>query len=237
VKSIARFLQPPDRCEYLEQQTWQLEYEQFAEISADEYRSRLLEGWRRFGHTLFRPQCPTCRACQALRVRTADFRPNRSQQRCRKRNDGVVELSIGEPTIDAGSFGLYRQYHHFQHLRKHWPAPDDIHPLIYIDLFVSNPFPAEQWTYRIDSTLVAIGYVDCLHDALSAIYFFYDPEQSRRGLGTYNILMLIDEAKRRNLPYLHLGYFVPGAPSMQYKANFRPFELLTTDSSWKEPFE
>ena len=36
------------------------------------------------------------------------------------------------------------------------------------------------------------------------------------------------------LPYIYLGYWVPGCRTMQYKINFRPCELLHPDGVWRE---
>ena len=43
---------------------------------------------------------------------------------------------------------------------------------------------------------------------VSAVYSFFDPQDPRRGLGTYMILWLADAAARRGLPYVYLGYWI-----------------------------
>jgi arginine-tRNA-protein transferase len=68
---------------------------------------------------------------------------------------------------------------------------------------------------------------------LSAIYFFYDPDERPRSLGTWNVLCLIDEAVRRALPYVYLGYYVPGCSSMEYKPRFVPNEIRGEDGVWR----
>ena len=87
--------------------------------------------------------------------------------------------------------------------------------------------------------MIGVGYVDVLEDArqrggLSAIYFFYDPQESQRSLGTYNVLCVIDEAKRRRLPYAYLGYYVEGCASMSYKTRFVPNQLRGPDGVWRD---
>ncbi len=67
---------------------------------------------------------------------------------------------------------------------------------------------------------------DVLSDGLSMVYSFFDPEQSRRGLGTYMILERIARARRMGLPYVYLGYWVDGSAKMAYKARFTPQERL-----------
>jgi arginine-tRNA-protein transferase len=69
---------------------------------------------------------------------------------------------------------------------------------------------------------------------LSAIYFFYEPEERRRSLGTWNVLCLIEEAARRGLPYVYLGYHVSGCRSLEYKANFRPNQRRDDDGVWRD---
>jgi arginine-tRNA-protein transferase len=68
---------------------------------------------------------------------------------------------------------------------------------------------------------------------LSAIYFFYDPDERDRSLGTWNVLCLLDAAVRRGLPYVYLGYFVEGCASMEYKVRFVPNELRGDDGAWR----
>ena len=58
-----------------------MRYEIVAHLSAAEYAERLLQGWRRFGHALFRPECSSCRECRSLRIGVDSFRANRSQRR------------------------------------------------------------------------------------------------------------------------------------------------------------
>ena len=45
--------------------------------------------------------------------------------------------------------------------------------------------------------------------------------------GTLNVLWLVEECRRRGVPWLYLGYHVAGSPSMAYKAGFRPHQVLS----------
>ena len=105
-------------------------------------------------------------------------------------------------------------------------------PSSYHSAFVCNPFPTEEWCYFRDGKLVGLGMVDSLGVGLSAIYFVHDPDHHRLGLGTWNVLCLIDEARRRRLPHVYLGYWVANCLSLAYKASFRPFEILGPDGTW-----
>jgi arginine-tRNA-protein transferase len=240
MESLFRYVASPSPCGYLPDRDWSMEYEYVRSMTRGEYLRRLLENWRRFGGMLFRPTCPSCSACRSLRVVVQKFRPDRSQRRSRQANDGALELRIGKPSLTRAKLDLYDRYHAFQSEHKGWPEHPAEDAASYARSFVHQPFAVEEWCYYRDTELVGVGYVDCLPDrgtgagGLSAIYFFYDPFERRRSLGTYNVLRLIEEARRRGMPYAYLGYFVEGSASMVYKARFVPNQLRDSDGTWRD---
>src|SRR5262249_996094 len=201
-----RFVVPPNQCHYLPEKVASLEYEVFTKISPAEYLTRMRDGWRRFGHALFRPRCPRCTACQTLRVPIERFRPNRSQPRAVAAN-ADLRVTIGTPAVEAERLALYDRFHAFQARNKSWPEHGPQDASEFAHSFVDNPFPTEEWRYFQGERLIGIGYADVLPEGMSAIYFFYDPDERRRSLGTFNVLCLIEAAARRRLPYLYLGYY------------------------------
>jgi arginine-tRNA-protein transferase len=74
--------------------------------------------------------------------------------------------------------------------------------------------------------------VDVVPVGLSAIYYYYEPEERARCLGTYNVLRVIAAAADRGLPHVYLGYYVAGCRSLEYKDRFRPNEVLGADGRW-----
>lgn len=230
--SLYSFIAPPSPCGYLPTEQWSLEYELIAAMSPADYMTLMREGWRRFGHMVFRPRCRSCNQCRSLRVDVHAFQPNRSQRRVVKANAESLRLVITSPAATAANLALYDRYHAFQKDFKDWPAhaPKEVDD--YRQSFVDNPFPTEEWRYFLGSTLVGVGYVDVLPAGLSAIYYFYDPDHRDRQLGTWNVLRLIEETRRRGLPHLYLGYYVPNCGSLEYKATFRPNEILHPDGEW-----
>ncbi|HKB35782.1 MAG TPA: arginyltransferase [Gemmataceae bacterium] len=233
MESLFTFVAPPDRCGYLPDQLWSLQYEYVAAMTPEEYRQRLLAGWRHFGSMLFRPRCPRCTACRSLRILVDRFHPDRSQRRARKANEDL-RLVIGAPSVSDEKLDLYDRYHTFQAGHRGWPAHAPKEPESYLDSFVNNPFPVREWCYYLGDKLLGVGYADDLPGCLSAIYFFYDPEQRDRSLGTFNVLCLIEHARRRRLEHVYLGYYVAGCLSMEYKPRFRPNQLLGTDGQWQD---
>ena len=219
------FTSPASSCDYLPDQERRIRYVLEPKLQPADYMSRLREGWRRFGPVMFRPECEACSSCQSLRVPTAAFCPSRSQRRVWLRNEREVELRIGNASLTHDRLELFTRFHSHGHETKGWPIPGEAEAEIGFHLL--NPFPIEEWSYWIDGRLVGIGYLDSLPEALSAIYFFHDPAEHRRSLGTFNVLKVIEAARARNLPYVYLGYFVAGCRSLEYKSNFRPNEIMT----------
>ena len=222
------FLSPPDQCPYLPDQLAQMRYELSVHLTPAEYMARLKEGWRRFGAVMFRHECPACQRCESLRVPVETFAPTASQKRVWRRNVDEITITVGEPASSPEKLALFRRFHEFGRQTKGWPG-DPGHDL---RMFTDNPFATEEWTYFVGERLVGVGYIDALPEGLSAIYFFHDPAEGKRSLGTFNILNAIDQARRRGLPHVYLGYYVEGCRSLEYKARFAPYEKLIGEREW-----
>ena len=81
--------------------------------------------------------------------------------------------------------------------------------------------------------VVAGLLTDWSGDGASAVYSFFDPGLSGRSLGNYMVLWLVEECRRRGLPYVYLGYWIEGSRKMSYKARFQPLETLGA-SGWQK---
>jgi leucyl-tRNA---protein transferase len=234
MESLFSYVAPPSPCGYLPEQLWSLEYEYVGEMTAAEYEVRMQAGWRHFGRMLFHPACKNCTACRSLRIPVAKFRPDRSQRRAWKLNQDEVRLEVGQPAVSRAKLKLYDRYHAFQSTSKGWPAHPAKDAESYCESFVRNPFEVQEWCYYLGCHLVAVGYVDDLPASHSAIYFYYDPEQRDRSLGTFNVLNILERARQAGKEFVYLGYYVQGCPSMEYKPRFRPNQLRGTDGQWQD---
>ena len=229
--SLYQFTTPARPCNYLPDRAARIDYDTVAALTAAEFADLLRAGWRRFGRSLFRPACPACSACQSLRVPVTAFAPDRSQRRALKANSDI-NLVVGRPGVSAERLELYDRFHAYQAEAVGWPDHPAKDPDDYLESFVENPYPTEEWRYYLGDTLVGVGYVDVVPVGLSAIYFYYDPDERGRSLGTFNVLRVIEAAAARRLPHVYLGYYVAGCRSLEYKARFGPNEVLRPDGTW-----
>ena len=71
---------------------------------------------------------------------------------------------------------------------------------------------------------MAVAVTDVLPNALSAVYTFFDPTLGRFSPGVFAILWQIDEARRRGLKHLYMGYWIADSKKMRYKDQYRPLE-------------
>jgi arginine-tRNA-protein transferase len=221
---IASFTSEPHTCAYLHDRPARNSYRLVFHLDPAEYSAALAKGWRRFGRVLFRPRCEPCRECVPIRVPVAEFRPSRTQRRVLRRNRDVV-VEVGEPWCDEERLELYRRHHADRERRCGWAATR-VDEDEYSESFVINCVSTLEFRYRLRGRLVAVAYVGEAEDALNSVYGFYDPAAARRRLGTFDVLVEIQEALQREKRYLYLGFLVTGCRSMAYKASYRPYELL-----------
>ena len=191
------------------------------------YDSLMQVNFRRNGSVVYRPSCRNCSDCRMIRIPVDAFRPNRSQERCRKTNrDLSVALEPAVPTDEKHA--LYERYLEARHSSE---APDDDAMDGSRDEFESFLYTScvntEDLVFRDrGGKLLAVSVLDREPRSLSAVYCYYDPDESaRRSLGTFNILTLVEEARRRELEYVYLGYWLGDSRKMSYKAAFRPSEI------------
>ncbi|HEV8035648.1 MAG TPA: arginyltransferase, partial [Yoonia sp.] len=88
-----------------------------------------------------------------------------------------------------------------------------------------TPIRSRLIEYTTDQDLTAVCLTDILDDGLSMVYSFFDPASEKLSLGTYVILDHIAIARELGLPYVYLGYWVPGSPKMDYKAKYKGLEV------------
>ena len=156
------------------------------------------------------------------------FKRNRSQERCFKKNN----LRVIEENLDYSEedFLLYSRYQKIRHNDLSSSLEDQKEE--YKNFLLTSNFISKRIKFFHDEELLMVSIVDYLNDGISAVYTFYDQDCLNQGLGTYSILWLIEKCKRESLPYLYLGYWIKENDKMNYKTKFKPFELFE-DKQWK----
>ena len=201
-----------------------------AQMTTEIYGDLLERGFRRSGGHVYAPHCPNCRSCIPTRVAAERFTPNRSQRRNLKQNADLDVFRM-PARADEEYYELYERY-----LKGCHPGGgmDDPTPESFETFLISDWCETLFVEFRRKDKLLGLAVTDLLPQGLSATYTFYDPDIGRqRGLGSYAILWQIEEAQRRHLPHLYLGYFIPECDKMNYKNRFRPAEGLI-DGEWRE---
>lgn len=184
------------------------------------YGQLLALGFRRSGDFFYRPHCRSCSACIPVRVPVARFAPNRSQRRVLRANREITVRSLPAGFREE-HYQLYRRYLEARHPEgiMAQSTRDD-----YRRFLCADWEGAGFYEFRVGPTLVAVTATDHLGEALSAVYTFYEPDCPERSLGTFAVLWLIEEARRRALDWLYLGFWIKDCRKMAYKFNFRPLE-------------
>lgn len=225
-------ISPEEKCPYLPDQLARHEFFLATEVDEDEFNTCLEQGFRKFGIYFFRPNCKTCKKCLPLRVRTKDFLPTKSQKRVLKKNEDIQVFY--KPL-------LYREeiYQLFiKHSKARFDQSENFNSSRedFIQTHFTPSTPALLSEFFLDEKLVAVGFLDLSNDALSSVYFIYDPDFHKRSLGIFGALKEIEFAKDTKRSFYYLGYFIKENNLMNYKNQFFPHEIYQWDSEvWKVP--
>ncbi|MCH2167395.1 MAG: arginyltransferase [Oceanicola sp.] len=230
------YVTAPQPCPYIE---GRMERKLFTALQGD-YSEKLndtlsKQGFRRSQNVLYRPSCADCSACLSARIRVADFKPSRTQRRVKRRNSDLLREATS-PWATEDQFALFRRYLDSRHASG---GMADMDIFEFAAMIEETPVRSRVVEYRLPedsvaeayeggiglSPLTAVCLTDVLDDGLSMVYSFYEPTMEKRSLGTHIILDHIEIAREANLPYVYLGYWVPGSPKMGYKANFDAVEI------------
>ncbi|MGE5608388.1 MAG: arginyltransferase [Bacillota bacterium] len=189
---------------------------------------RLMDAnFRRSGCVFYQPICRGCRACMQIRIPVERFTASKSQRRCWRRNQDVT-VTAGEPQATDEKFELYCRYVTQRHDGLMPDERESFEAFLY-----DSPVDTVEMCYRDgNGRLLAVGICDVCSKSLSSVYLYFDPDESRRGLGTYGALYEIHLTRQLGIAYYYLGYWIQGCGTMEYKASFRPYEVLRADGVW-----
>lgn len=194
-------------------------------LNSGTYNSLIEQGFRRSGDYVYRPGCLGCSACKSLRIPVHDFKLSRRHKRCLRTNS-EVRVQEQPAGYSPEHFELYQCYINERHIGSQMADPT---PQQYLEFLATSWGDSVFYEFREGEKLLAVSVVDVLTTGLSAVYTFYQPSLTQRGLGTLAIVWLLGEAQRRGLDYLYLGYWIAESDKMRYKADFLPHEIYVND--------
>lgn len=236
-KNLRFFLTAPSPCPYLPGRRERKVFTALDGFDAEGLHDLLTHsGFRRSQNIAYRPSCEGCDACISARVPVERFEFTRRWRRIMSRNADLTRtLRPAEAT--AEQFRLLRRYLTSRHGDG---GMADMTFSDYAAMVEETAVHTHIVEYRESAgaqrgELAAAALVDALGDGLSMVYSFFDPDAPRRSLGVYTILDHIQQARAAGFSHLYLGYWIPGSEKMDYKASFRPLELLL-GGEWR-PYE
>lgn len=227
------YVTAPQPCPYLHGRAERKLFTALVGENATELNNALSrQGFRRSQNVLYRPSCESCMACMSARIRVADFQPSRTQRRVQTRNAGLGRVATSAWATEE-QYELFRSYLDARHADG---GMADMDIFEFASMIEETPVRTRVIEYRAgavqdgrfqkgDDQLIAVCLTDVLDDGLSLVYSFYEPELEHSSLGTHVILDHIELARSSGLPYVYLGYWVPGSRKMDYKARFSALEI------------
>ncbi len=229
LRTLVFFATPAHSCSYLPgRDATTMFVDPRAKVSKRLYSQLTTLGFRRSGSHYYRPHCEHCNACVPVRLDARAFQANRSQRRTWKRNQDI-RFRLVPAQFTERYYQLYAHYINERH------EDGDMYPPSR-DQFLSFLIEGatDSWFLEMSEgdELLGLAVIDMLDDGLSAIYTMFHPEHEHRGLGTLAVLWQVEEARKRGLPWVYLGYWIAESPKMNYKTRFQPIEALL-DGTWQ----
>lgn len=235
------YVTAPQPCPYLHGRAERKLFTALAGDAANELNNALSrQGFRRSQNVLYRPSCESCVACMSARIRASEFKPSRTQRRVMRRNTGLRRLATSAWATEE-QYELFRAYLDERHADG---GMADMDIFEFAAMIEETPVRTRVIEYRTahgaengtengqqggaqpgGDRLAAVCLTDVLDDGLSLVYSFYDPALESTSLGTHIILDHIELARSAGLPFVYLGYWVPGSRKMDYKARFSALEI------------
>ncbi|KTF10564.1 arginyltransferase [Pseudoalteromonas carrageenovora] len=193
--------------------------------TTDKFEQLLALGFRRSGNQIYRPHCPICSECNSVRVLAQQFIPSKSQKRKQNKANSAFEVRYSSVEREQ-YYPLYSKYISLRHSDGSMYPPDKTQFQSFLLCSWLEITFIELWH---QDTLVAVAVTDCMNNAISAIYTFFDPDFEHYSLGSVMILQQLKFAKEQNKEFVYLGYQIDECDKMKYKTQFLPAQKQVND--------
>ncbi len=221
--SIPLLITSPHPCSYLADNFAQSAFvkPQFT-LTNGVYSQLISHGFRRSGDDVYTPRCENCSQCVPVRLAVKQFLPNRRQKRCLQKNVDTT-VTIKPVAFEQKHYEMYLRYQNQRHAGGNMA---NTRPEEYLNFLGSTWCDTQFIEFLIAGELAALAIVDCLDNALSAVYTFFDPKFSDYSLGVYAVLWQISTAQEQGVDWLYLGFWIADCQKMNYKIQYQPLQGL-----------
>jgi len=181
-------------------------------------------GWRHFGPIFYRyEQCLTpkgLRNVRPLRIAVERFKLSKSQRRILRKNSDV-ELRVRPAELLTDRQRLFDL--HKTRFTENVPnsLEDFLGPAPQ-----AGPCLTVELGAFLNDRLIAASYLDIGETSVSSIYGFFDPDESRRSLGTATLIWELLLARRTGKRWHYPGYAYLEPSPYDYKKRFSPMEVF-----------
>lgn len=182
-------------------------------------------GWRHFGRYFFRystqqAQDGSQQTITPLRIDLASSTFTKSQRRVINKN-ADLRSDIVPAAMDEELRALFQRHkqrftHNIPDTLETFLGPDPAHG------------PCECRMLRVfdGPRLIATSFLDVGQQAASSVYALFEPEEAKRSLGIYTLLLEIQHCRASGLRHLYSGYATREPSVYDYKKQFRGTEYL-----------
>ena len=198
-------------------------------------------GYCRFNNQFYLHKCHNCNQCHAIRIPVTSFEASKSQRHVWNKNQDMEVTLVKNPleALTDEKVFIFREYDYFHNKAAGEPKKtmDEAREML---TQMNSGYPGV-WNmeYRLDGKLIGVAILDITTKAdgkitgLCSNYFYYDTSDSvrKRSLGVFSVLQEIALCMELEIPYYYLGLYLPDCKKMNYKANYKPYELFV-DGKW-----
>lgn len=199
-----------------------------AGLPPEVYKKLMNMNFRRSGQIIYRPVCGNCKLCVPIRIPVAEFKPSKSQRKALNRNSDV-SVVFDEPELTIEKHQMYERYLLAQHGKT--PQSSDIESMR--DFLYQSCVDTIEACYRdANNKLLGVSILDVSEDTVSSVYHYFEPDEPKRSMGVYSMVKEIQYTVETGRKWNYLGFWIQGCRAMEYKADYKPYELLI-DGKWQ----
>ena len=187
-------------------------------------------GWRHFGAYFFRysrtGMDETAQHVLPLRIKLDEFEPSKSQKRVIAKNRDLAAV-VRDTFIDEQKLAMFER--HKTRFKEH--VPKELSNFLG-DEPATVPCETKEICLYDGGRLVAVSFWDIGETATSSIYAMFEPDESKRSLGIYLILLSIQFSLETGKKFYYPGYTYLEKSFYDYKKRFSALYYFNWHGEW-----